>query len=81
MIPQNFNFAIETLTQNTMVFDPCSAGFLMGPQNRESLGESLRESLGQFLGESLRQVLASSPFLKPLVQMCYVSCIKITLAP
>ena len=37
--------------------------------------------LPQFLGESLRQVLASSPFLKPLVQMCYVSCIKITLAP
>ena len=57
-----------------MVFDPCSAGFLMGPQNRQSLGESL----GQFLGESLRQVLASSPFLKPLVQMCYVSCIKMT---
>ena len=75
-----------------MVFDPCSAGFLIGPQNRqflgeslgqsigeplgESLGESLRESLGQFLDESLRQVLASSPFLKPLVQMCHVSCIQ-----
>ena len=45
MIPQNFHFAIETLTQNTMVFDPSSAGFLMGPQN---LSMGSRETLGLY---------------------------------